>query len=136
MMGFRNVFKIPFTEEEANDICRLQQEACNSGKAVSAEALIAKAWQRKQAAQPQLAAPAEQRAQESAVLQQQQPNRIQSAHADVQQQKSAVPEKGAMQAPAAKAARGENAGDLLEARLMAIRRAHEEADDGNTKTRL
>lgn len=136
MMGFRSFFKIPFTEEEANEICRQQQEAWNAGKVISAEALIAQAWRHKQAANPQLAAPPLQSVQESTVLQQQQQNRIHPTGADTLPPKVAVTANGGMEPPAPKSTHSENAGDVLDARLMAIRRAHEEADDGNTKTRL
>jgi hypothetical protein len=123
-----------FSEEDVNEMCRELQAGWNAGENTSSDAVFAKALRRKSSAKLQLEATSANSAPHS-VLRQQQPNQIQSAHAEVQQPKDAC--KGVMQAPAVKAGRKtEHAGAMLDARLMAIRRAHEEADDGNTRTRL
>lgn len=126
-----------FNEDEVNELCRQLQEGWNKGQNFSAEAIFAKALDDKKAANLPVSGPAAQPSQEHVVLQQQQPNRMPSSHADVQQPKDVSAAKSAVRQPAAKPQHSaENAGDVLDARLMAIRRAHEEADDGNTKHRL
>jgi hypothetical protein len=123
--------RLGISEEEVNEHCRQLQEAWNAGQRLSADAICEKALRQKKSlieGQPA------QTKQAKLVLQQQHPNMMHSSHDVEQHQKDIIPAKNAMQ-PSHKPHRAENPGDVLDARLMAIRRANWEADDGNTRTR-
>jgi hypothetical protein len=124
-----------FSEEDVNEMCRELQEGRNRGVQISPDAVFAKALQRMRIpAKRKLEAPSVNFTEDS-VHSKRQADQMRSSHAELQHAKDSC--KGVMQGPAASSERNvENASDLLNARLLAIRRAHEEADDGNTRTRF
>lgn len=121
------------SDEEVSECCRQLQEAWNSGQNITADAIRQEVLGDRQVAAPQVHAPVEQGFQERAVLQEQHANKMISPRAETRQSQSAnaYPVKSARPAPRADGGISE-----MDARLMAIRRANLDGDDGDTRTRL